>query len=329
MVRAKSRAKITVADGVGEMVVAVVDRRFDRRERPISFKVPADEAENWFRYLEFECERRGRSSAGMSQLESRENSGSLMILDRGVEKLSVIWDRARGAALNVRVRPAADIDLADAEECLRRVNERSSARVTEPQYRWGTLEYEGRAWRGELWLSDTLRLGPPSKQYDGASRGPRVVVVDAVVDCISQGQSPHVFSQLIEELAAFLTVVAGTFFHLPRQGQVWTWAMTAQGTDCSVRHLGYVETVERPGMPERGMCAPFPLGPPDMSDEEHAVPADIVSLWGKYRALTGQQRSQFLRAASKLQEARVHWDAQRTTASFASMVVACESVETR
>ena len=178
-----------VADGAGGLL-EVVDRRFDRREWPISFQVPAAEAENWFRHLEFECERRGWSSAGMSQLQSRENSGSLMLLDAGVEKLSVVWDRARGEALNVRARPAADMDLSDAQECFRRTNERSSAGATERQYRWGILEYEGRAWRGELWLDDDLRLGPPSNQYEGASGGPRVVVVDAVFDCISQGTIP-------------------------------------------------------------------------------------------------------------------------------------------
>lgn len=86
-----------VADGAGGLL-EVADRRFNR-EWPISFQVPAAEAENWFRYLEFECERRQWSSAGMSQQQSRENSGSLMLLGAGVEKLSVVWDRARGEAL--------------------------------------------------------------------------------------------------------------------------------------------------------------------------------------------------------------------------------------
>jgi hypothetical protein len=326
MVRSKPKSKIMVADGAGGLL-EVVDRRFDRREWPISFQVPAAEAENWFRHLEFERERRGWSSAGMSQLQSRENSGSLILLDAGVEKLSIVWDRARGEALNVRARPTADMDLSDAQECFRRTNERSSAGATERQYRWGVLEYEGRAWRGELWLDDDLRIGPPSKQYEGASRGPRIVVVDAIVDCISQGQSPAVFGQLLEELAAFLAVVVSISFHLPRQGQVWTWALTAEGTDCSVRHLGYVEAANRPGMPARGTCVPVPMGPADVTDEELTVPQDIVSLWEKYRSLTAERRWQFLRAASKLQEARLLWDEQRGTASFALMVVACEALK--
>jgi hypothetical protein len=313
-----------VADGAGGLM-EVIDRRFDS-EWPISFQVPASEAEDWFCHLQFECERRGWSSAGMSQVQSRENSGSLMLLEAGVEKLSVVWDRVRGGALNIRARPA-DLDLADAQECFRRVNERSRTAATEPRYWWGVLEYEGRAWRGELWLSDNLRLGPPTKQNEEGSRGPRAVVVDAVVDCISQALVPHVFSQLLEELAAFLSVMVAASFRRSRQGQVWTWAPTAEGTDCSVRHLGYIETANRTGMPVRGMYRAVPMGPADMTEEEQAVPQDIVSLWEKYCSLTEGRRWQFLWAASKFQEARWHWGEQRWTASFTSLVVACEALK--
>jgi hypothetical protein len=104
-------------------------------------------------------------------------------------------------------------------------------------------------------------------------------------------------------------------------------ALTAEGTDCSVRHLGYVEAANRPGMPARGTCVPVPMGPADVTDEELTVPQDIVSLWEKYRSLTAERRWQFLRAASKLQEARLLWDEQRGTASFALMVVACEALK--
>jgi hypothetical protein len=118
------------------------------------------------------------------------------------------------------------VDFTDAEECFRRVNQRSRNSETKPLYRWGILEYDGRAWRGELWFADNLRLGPPDKQYEEATRGPRAVVVEAMVDCISQGHSPQVFGQLLEELAAFLSVVTGVFFHLPRQDKAWTWRLT-------------------------------------------------------------------------------------------------------
>ena len=141
-VRSKPKARIQVADGTGGML-AVVDRRFDRRQWPISFQVPTAEAENWFWHLEFECDRRRWSTAQMSQLQSHENSGSLMLLEAGLEKLSTVWDRPRGEALNIRARPAADLDLAAAQDLLRRVNEQSRAGATGPQYCWGTLEYEG------------------------------------------------------------------------------------------------------------------------------------------------------------------------------------------
>lgn len=63
-----------------------------------------------------------------------------------------------------------------------------------------------------------------------------------------------------------------------------------------------------------------------MIEEELAVPENIVSLWEKYRSLTEERRWQFLWAASKFQEARWHWGEQRWTASFTSLVVACEAL---
>ena len=152
-------------------------------------------------------------------------------------------------------------------------------------------------------------------------------MVDAVVDCISQRQLGHVYRPLIEELAAFLSVVTGTLFRVPRQRQVWTWTPTVQGPDCSVRQLGYVETANRPSMPARGTSLPVPVGPVDMTEEEMTVPQDTVNLWEKYRALTGDRRRQFLAAASKSQEAMLYWSEERGTASFASMVVACEALK--
>lgn len=152
-------------------------------------------------------------------------------------------------------------------------------------------------------------------------------MVDAIVDSISQGQSPALFSQLLEELAAFLSVVVAASFRLPRQGQVWTWALPAARTDCSVRHLGYVEEANHSGMPPRGTCPPVSVGPVHMTDAELAVPQDIVSHWEQYRALTEERRRQFLWVAAKFQEARWHWGEQRWTASFTSMVVACEALK--
>jgi len=274
-----------VADGDGGMI-RVEDRRFEHCAWPIVIEVPVERAENWFRYLQFECECRGWSSAGMSQLEPRENSGSQTLLAAGAEQLSITWDRIRGGMLNVRARPAATLGFAEAQEFFRNLTRRSSAGATEPVWRWGTLEYEGRAWRGELWLSERLRLGPPSAQYERAVFGPRAVIVDAVVDCISQGHSAEAHRHLHEELSAFLSVVTGTMFHLPEDRQAWTWEMSADAR--SVRHLGYIETAEHRGMPEPGTCPPVPLEPREETEQqrdlramtqiEQAIPEDIVSI---------------------------------------------------
>jgi hypothetical protein len=203
-------------------------------------------------------------------------------------------------------------------------------------YRWGIIEYDGRAWRGELWLTDSLRLGPPSTQYQQTVFGPRAVVVDAVLDCISRGHSVRALGQLLEELSAFLSVLTGSLFQVPQNRQTWTWEITRQRTVSSVRTLGYIENAEHRGMPAPGTCPPVPLAPRAETEEqeaarsiiqeEQAMPEDAVALWAQYRALTADRQQQFLAAASKLQEALLHWS-QRGAASFTSMVVACEALK--
>src|SRR5216684_335210 len=74
----------------------------------------------------------------------------------------------------------------------RHVNERSASRVTQQFHRGWQLCYDGLPWRGELWLDDTLRLGPPSLQDETALLGPRVIIVDAFVDSVGRRDSVHV-----------------------------------------------------------------------------------------------------------------------------------------
>lgn len=96
-----------------------------------------------------------------------------------------------------------------------------------------------------------------------------------------------------------------------------------------MRQLGYVETGVHTGMSAREVCHPVPTAVadvPDMTEYELAVPGDIVNLWTKYRSLPPERQRQFLAAASKLQEALSHWG-ERDTASFTSMVVACEALK--
>src|SRR5216683_1042966 len=182
MVKTKSKATVMVADGAGGMV-QVEDRRFKADDWPIRFEVPKEQADIWLRYFYAECEKRGWSSGGIGQLEARENSGSITVNagDTPKPQLGVVWERKRGGPIKVCAR--SEIAVTEAEELFKQVNERCRLGATERFYRRGQLQYEGLAWRGELWLDDTLRLTPPTRQDERALNGPRVILVDALVDC--------------------------------------------------------------------------------------------------------------------------------------------------
>jgi hypothetical protein len=67
-------------------------------------------------------------------------------------------------------------------------------------------------------------------------------------------------------------------------------------------------------MPSRGTVKPVPLyaldNPPqgiDGSTNEISVREDVADLWGLYCGLDAERRGQFLQAASKWQEALIHW----------------------
>ena len=84
---AKAKPKSALLAGAGGMVKDE-HRRFDRGDWSISFVVPVGQAENWFCHMEFELSG-DWSSGGMSQLEPRENSGSLMFRGGGADKISI------------------------------------------------------------------------------------------------------------------------------------------------------------------------------------------------------------------------------------------------
>lgn len=65
------------------------------RPRRLAHLLPVGQAEDWFCHMEFECERRDCSSGGISQLEPRDNSGSLKLRGGDADKISISWDRAR------------------------------------------------------------------------------------------------------------------------------------------------------------------------------------------------------------------------------------------
>jgi hypothetical protein len=78
-----------------------------------------------------------------------------------------------------------------------------------------------------------------------------------------------------------------------------------------------VEACRPPDFTKRGF---------DGNVTEEMLPADVADLWVAYTALTADQHRQFLQAAAKWQEALTHWR-ERSTLSFALMVVACEALK--
>jgi hypothetical protein len=86
-------------------------------------------------------------------------------------------------------------------------------------------------------------------------------------------------------------------------------------------------------MPSRGTAKQIPLyaldNPPrgiDGSTNEISVRSDVADLWGLYGSLGAEQGKQFLQAATKWQEAIIHWQ-DRPSLSFTLMVIACEALK--
>jgi hypothetical protein len=332
MVKRKSRAEIKLADGAGGLM-KMEDRRFEAGEWPISFAIPVaqEQADRWSRYLRWECHRRGWAPSALGQLERAENSGTITVTANGKPQLDIVWERKRDRPLTVRARLASSSDLSssEAEQFFREVNYSSRSAVTAAVYARGTLQYDGLAWRGELWLDDVTRLAPPSLQDETASLGPRIIHVDAMLECIGEPDVVYARHQMLLEVSAFLSVVMGCAVRLPDHGRAWTWTTDMKG--CEARHLGYLEPANPLSMPAPGTIKQVPLyavdNPPQGLDgNEVSLRADIADLWRLYRALGAEQRLQFLQAAAKWQEAMIHWQ-DRPSLSFALMAVSCEALK--
>src|SRR5215510_4777125 len=102
------------------------------------------------------------------------------------------------------------------------------------------LTYHGLPWRGELWLSDDLRLGPPSQFADSRS-GPQVVVIDAMVEGIGYQGITANFQKRVHELRIFLAVVLGICTEpvRPKNGWVADFDEQRRPTACTLRSVGY------------------------------------------------------------------------------------------
>jgi hypothetical protein len=228
--------------GANGGLVPVHDRRFDpQRDWPIRFEIEAADADLWMRYFYDQCARRGWSSGGIAQIERSENSGSISVNQGSPDKpqLAVAWERRRNRPMLVRARAEGSLHtpLSEIQTFFDEVNARCTSRVTERVYRRGTLEYYGLPWRGEYWLDETVRLGPPSLQYERAMFGPRAIVVDSLIECIGAADVLPVFDRQLREIAAFLSIVMGTNVRVTMNVRpAWSWENGRD--DCAVRSLG-------------------------------------------------------------------------------------------
>ena len=335
MAKRKSRATISVAGARG--LVSVEDHRFDQGNWPVRFEVTNDEAHTWMRFLTAEFERRGWNTSGLGQHEARERSGTITSrAQNGDPLLDIVWEHKRGRATTIRARCYPNVlSQGELEALFETVRVRCASGAMEQYYRFGVLEYEGLPWKGELWLDDKLRLGPPSEQYTLALHGPRAILVTALVGATGPMDAGSVFENELKELAAFLSLVMGTNVGRPRQDGIWTWEFEGK-TVCSVRQRGYIERQVPQEMPVKGIYNDIPVyaavrpqgshDPRTGLEEELSLPSDVLDLWQRFKALPDDRLAKFMQVTAKWQEALLHWQ-DRGTLSFALLVVACEALK--
>lgn len=338
--KAASQTHLTVSDGAGGPITA--RRRVEQTETPITVVVPPEEADSWMAHLEAEAHERGWSGGGIAQLQDVGNSGSMSFHAAATPlpfTVHVIWQRARGMELAVRTEPepAGEQELAAAYEFVDAVRSRHAERRLHRRYTRTILTYSGLPWKGEVWLTDSIRLGPPT-QYPAALLGPQCILVDTLSHGIGLRGSVATSQQQVDEIAIFLRIVLGISCVLSRLE--YGWRSDADPETGSMKShigvIGYHEEAETVEMPLRGVAPPAArrdvvrpgLGPygisPDMS--EQWVPSDIEDLWSQFTALSPVSREQFLRAGKVLQAADALWPEHRT-GYVALNVVACEALK--
>jgi hypothetical protein len=275
-------------------------------------------------------------------MDAEENSGSITVTSGppGQPQLNVVWERKRDGPLRLRAGSVGEpsFPIPEAWAFLDQVTNACGSALKERVRVRGQLVYDGPPWRGELWLTDSLRLGPPSKQDETALWGSRVIVVDAVVDAIDRLDAASVSQVLMRDLSVFLTLVQRTSVTVDVSGRRgWTWTAGATGQiESEVRQIGYRETDFSPEMPIRGSRTAVPVAPvqrPDFSHggltqdvREQQVPADILDLWRAFVELPPDRRDQFRKAGSLWQLA-LSLPHDYETTKFSLMVVACEALK--
>ena len=101
----------------------VEDRRFAATDWMINFEVPTEQADNWLRYLTAECGKREWSSGGISQMEAKENSGSITFNDRTVSR-TWRWFGMQARWSDQGPRRPVGTPLDEANELFKQVNAR-------------------------------------------------------------------------------------------------------------------------------------------------------------------------------------------------------------
>lgn len=320
----------------------MTDLRFDYGEWPITLVVSAKDAETWMAHLNAEIEERGWNSSSFSQLDSAENSGTLSVHTTNGPSpptLDIVWERPRGKELRLRARPSGDpvLSLDVAQDFLDATGRRVRTGKVLSAHRQTLLTYDGLPWRGELWLDDNHRLGPPSKHPD-TLLGPQIVIVDAIVEGIGQQGVTTNFSKRLTELRVFLGFVLGLKLEVRKFEQGWVCDVDAEGhfTGCTLRNTGYIELVSQAGFPKGGSTRPVErrdverpgLGPYGITSDMHEkwVPGDIEELWQRFMTLPPAKRDHLLQAGNAYMTAQLMWPSQRT-AYAAFLVVACEALK--
>lgn len=320
-----------------------MDRRFESRRPSAEVQVPGKRADAWLKYLAVACGSRGWGFSTLGQMASAENSGSITIYAGDAGEISVVWERRKGGPMRVRASSptAPGVPDTDIAALIEEVQDLSRRAPTQRFRQAGLLYYDDLPWRGEIWLDEGIRLCPPSRQYEDAVLGPRVILVDAQVDGIDGMDAAEAFRVRMREVSVFLSVVMGTAVRITSgQSQLaWTWTLVLDGhvEAPAVRQIGYVETAwpEEQTFPQADR--PVPLvqvhrpGPAlnffDGSQTEQRLPADVIELWHAFQSLPADQRKQFLGVGSIWQLAMSL--AEYPTSSYALKVVACEALKPR
>jgi hypothetical protein len=339
--RKAPQAVLLVNDGAGGMR-QVPDLRFASEGWPVELTVPKDDSETWMANVRAEMDARHWNASGMSQLDTEENSGTLCVhngVGSNPPTLHLVWEKPRNGDLKVKARPdgSPPMEMALVREFIDAVSVRVEKGITTRLHRRTMLTYDGLPWRGELWITCDIRLGPPSR-FPESLLGQQIVIIDAMVEGIGHQGVTSNFQKLIADIKIFLGVMLGMQFTLSRTRMEWVTEFDDKMkiVDCTLKHVGYTEvagssdfpkvgsapviareTVKRPGLGRSGIW-------PDM--RERSIPDDFESLWSTFSTLPPKLRNQFLQSGNAYSIANSMWPDQRTTYAV-FLVVACEALK--